>query len=294
MQGSPSRILQKWQCQRKLISWQHGKNLEMNGTQPRNQSQAPVGGHGRQSWYSPCLQLCPDHLSIAGNLTPLESQIHMVLSSWGRRAGTRRHRVYLSLENSPESHRQQPIHLPFLSLPPLSLSSPPSFPSLPPSPSLPPPCPNDAPLPPKPTSHEALFIQARISDMAHWTSSFWLKTLHSAQVIVFHTRKNLWEPEEKFLFVPRKADIVVSKKKERNLSGLHGLNKTYLCTFCHSLRFSIMSVGDVFCTLFLMAKVRNKIHWGCQKCIKKYKVSFKHRFLFVSSLRRQILFLCTM
>ena len=44
-------------------------------------------------------------------------------------------------------------------------------------------------------------------------------------------------------------------KKRKRTSGLHGLNKTYICMFCHLLHFSIMSMWDVFCTLLLFFKI---------------------------------------
>ena len=113
---------------------------------------------------------------------------------------------------------------------------------------------NDAALPPpKPSSHKALFIQARKSDIAHWTSSFWLKTLNSAQVIALHTRKTFEGLMRSFSLFP--GSLKSWFKKRKRTSGLHGLNKTYICMFCHLLHFSIMSMWDVFCTLLLFFKI---------------------------------------
>ena len=89
----------------------------------------------------------------------------------------------------------------------------------------------------------------------HWTSSFWLKTLNSAQIIVLHTRKTFESlRRSSSLFPGSLKSWFKEKKKKKRLLACMVWTKHILP------HFSIMSMWDVFCTLFLMAEVINKIH----------------------------------
>ena len=68
----------------------------------------------------------------------------------------------------------------------------------------------------------------------HWTSSFWLKTLNSAQIIVLHTRKTFESLRRSSSLFPGSLKSWFKEKKKKKTSGLHGLNKTYSATFFYN------------------------------------------------------------